>query len=137
MHTAVQRSTSPRRILIADDEPHIRRILQTVLESAGFEVDLRQDGTDALAAVQGGEHYDLILLDIMMPVMDGYEAMQRIRRQKKHVDLPIIALTANALPGDRERCLDAGMDDYLSKPVNRKQLQSTLAHWQAQPQHVA
>ena len=79
MHTAVHRSTSPRRILIADDEPHIRRILQTVLEMAGFEVDLRRDGTDALAAVRGSEHYDLILLDIMMPGATGLEVLGKIR----------------------------------------------------------
>ena len=122
VHTAVQRSTSPRRILIADDEPHIRRILQTVLETAGFEVDLRHDGTDALQAIHGTEHYDLILLDIMMPGATGLEVLGKIRAMEGRKSTPVVILTAKGQDADRQAAFSLGADDFLTKPFSPKKL---------------
>ena len=122
MHTAVHRSTSPKRILIADDEPHIRRILQTVLEMAGFEVDLRRDGSDALAAVRGDEHYDLILLDIMMPGATGLEVLKKIREMEARKSTPVVILTAKGQDADRQAAFSLGANDFLTKPFSPKKL---------------
>ena len=122
MHTAVHRSTSPKRILIADDEPHIRRILQTVLEMAGFEVDLRRDGSDALEAVRGDEHYDLILLDIMMPGATGLEVLEQIRGIERLKSTPVVILTAKGQDADRQAALSLGANDFLTKPFSPKKL---------------
>ena len=122
MHTAVHRSTSPKRILIADDEPHIRRILQTVLEMAGFEVDLRRDGTDALEAVRSSEHYDLILLDIMMPGATGLEVLGKIRSMDERKSTPVVILTAKGQDADRQAAFSLGADDFLTKPFSPKKL---------------
>ncbi len=122
MQPAVQRSTSPRRILIADDEPHIRRILQTLLEMAGFEVDLRHDGTDAIEAVQGDDHYDLILLDIMMPGATGLEVLGEIRAMEARKSTPVVILTAKGQDADRQAAFSLGADDFLTKPFSPKKL---------------
>ena len=122
MHTTVHRSTSPKRILIADDEPHIRRILQTVLEMAGFEVDLRRDGSDALEAVKGDEHYDLILLDIMMPGATGLEVLGKIRAMDERRSTPVVILTAKGQDADRQEAFSLGADDFLTKPFSPKKL---------------
>jgi DNA-binding response OmpR family regulator len=122
MHAAVHRSTSHRRILIADDEPHIRRILQTVLEMAGFEVDLRRDGTDALEAVSGSKHYDLILLDIMMPGATGLEVLEKIRAMDGRKFTPVVILTAKGQGEDRQAAFSLGADDFLTKPFSPKKL---------------
>jgi DNA-binding response OmpR family regulator len=122
MQQAAQRSTSRGHILLADDEPHIRRILQTVLESSGFEVDLRQDGTDALEAIDGDEHYDLILLDIMMPGATGLEILRKIRGMDARKTTPVMILTAKGQDEDREAAFSLGADDFLTKPFSPKKL---------------
>jgi DNA-binding response OmpR family regulator len=122
MQQAAQRSTSRGHILLADDEPHIRRILQTVLESAGFEVDLRQDGTDALEAIEGDEHYDLILLDIMMPGATGLEILGKIRGMDERKTTPVMILTAKGQDEDREEAFSLGANDFLTKPFSPKKL---------------
>ena len=122
MQHAAQRSSSRGHILLADDEPHIRRILQTVLESAGFEVDLRQDGTDALEAIAGDEPYDLILLDIMMPGATGLEILGKIRGMDKRRATPVMILTAKGQDEDREAAFSLGADDFLTKPFSPKKL---------------
>jgi DNA-binding response OmpR family regulator len=122
MHAAVHRSTSHRRILIADDEPHIRRILQTVLEMAGFEVDLRRDGTDALEAARGSEHYDLILLDIMMPGATGLEMLEKIRAMDGRKSTSVVVLTAKGQDEDRQAAFSLGADDFLTKPFSPRKL---------------
>ena len=122
MQPAAQRSTSNRRILIADDEPHIRRILQTLLEMAGFDVDLRQDGTDALEAVQGTDHYDLILLDIMMPGATGLEVLEKIRSMEARKSTPVVILTAKGQDADRQAAFSLGANDFLTKPFSPKKL---------------
>ncbi len=122
MHQAAQRSRSRGHILLADDEPHIRRILQTVLQSAGFEVDIRRDGTDALEAVGGGEHYDLILLDIMMPGATGLEVLGKIRGMDERKSTPVMILTAKGQDADREAAFSLGANDFFTKPFSPKKL---------------
>ncbi len=122
MQPAAQRSTARGRILIADDEPHIRRILQTLLEMAGFEVDLRQDGTDALEAIKGDDHYDLILLDIMMPGATGLEVLGAIRGMDERKSTPVVILTAKGQDADRQAAFSLGADDFLTKPFSPKKL---------------
>jgi DNA-binding response OmpR family regulator len=122
MHPLAQGPTSRGHILLADDEPHIRRILQTVLESAGFEVDIREDGTDALEAVGGAEHYDLILLDIMMPGATGLEVLGTIRGLDHRKSTPVMILTAKGQDADREAAFSLGANDFLTKPFSPKKL---------------
>jgi CheY-like chemotaxis protein len=86
-------------------------------------------GHEAIAMIEGREDIAIVLMDIMMPEMDGYETMQVIRKNPAYRRLPIIALTAKAMKGDREKCLEAGASDYLAKPVNTEQLLSSLRMW--------
>ncbi len=115
------------RILMAEDNAINQRVGKLILQRAGFQIDLVSDGNEALAA-HSAEPYDVILMDCQMPTMDGFEASRQIRRLigKQPV---IIAVTANALLGERERCLEAGMDDYLSKPFQAEQLVSVVKKW--------
>ena len=115
------------KLLIVDDEPQIRMLLGEFL-SDQFEVNFASNGKEA---IQNTKSYrpDIILMDIMMPEMDGYEAIQRIRGDMKMKSLPIIAVTAKAMIGDREKCIKAGASDYISKPVDIDQLMSLLRAW--------
>jgi CheY-like chemotaxis protein len=117
------------RILMAEDNLINQRVGQLILKRAGFSVDLASDGREALEAHRK-DPYDVILMDCQMPVMDGFEASRNIRRLK-HPQPVIIAVTANALVGEREKCLEAGMDDYLSKPFQADQLVSLIKKWGA------
>ncbi len=118
-----------KRILIIDDERDIREVATASLELVGgFEVLQEASGSAGLAAALR-EGPDAILLDIMMPEMDGYETMQVIRQKIALRRLPIVALTAKAMKGDREKCLEAGASEYLAKPVNTDQLLSALRTW--------
>jgi CheY-like chemotaxis protein len=117
------------RILIAEDDPVNRRIAQRLLERIGYETDIATTGREALAAVTV-KPYALIFMDCTMPEMDGFEATRAIRRLPgPAAQIPIVALTANALAGDRQRCLDAGMDDYISKPFAYEDLRAAIARW--------
>jgi signal transduction histidine kinase/DNA-binding response OmpR family regulator len=120
------------RILLAEDNPINQEVVLAMLETLGCRADVAADGQAALDALSLAP-YDAVLMDCQMPIMDGYEATARIRRKEQAAPgsrrTPIIALTANALEGDRERCLAAGMDDYLSKPLRQEALQETLARW--------
>lgn len=104
------------RILVAEDNVINQRFLVAVLKDAGYFVEAVSQGNEVLDAMQEN-HYDLILMDVQMPKMDGIEATKAIRNRKADGDIPIIALTAHAMEDDRKRCLNAGMDDYISKPV--------------------
>jgi signal transduction histidine kinase/CheY-like chemotaxis protein len=117
-----------RRVLIVDDD--IRNIfaLSSVLEDYGMEIRTADNGREAIGLARGGE-LDVILMDIMMPEMDGLETMREIRKIPGCRDLPIVAVTAKAMKGDRERCIEAGAWDYLSKPVDRDQLIAVLKAW--------
>ena len=116
------------RVLLAEDNPVNQKLASAVLEGMGLAVDIAADGGEAVAAV-GGKAYDAVLMDIQMPAMNGYEATRAIRREPRWADLPIIAMTANAMKGDREKCLEAGMDDYVGKPIDRQELFTTLKKW--------
>ena len=108
------------RILVAEDNPINQRVITLMLRGTGFEVDVVADGKLAVAA-QRSQPYHLILMDLQMPGIDGWEATRRIR-MAPGIQPVIVAVTANAMPGTRERCLAAGINDYLPKPFNREQL---------------
>ena len=119
------------KILIVDDNEHNLFTLRTLINKH-LQVDVLEasSGQQAIDIALGSPDIDLIILDIQMPEMDGYQATQAIRRMSDYRQkIPIIALTANAMQGDKERCLDAGMDDYISKPVTPEALRDVLARW--------
>jgi len=103
--------------------------LAKVLRSKGLDVHIAPSGKDGLASLNDKSNYDLVLMDIMMPEMDGYETMLRIRAQEKFKGLPIIALTANAMRGDKDKCINAGANDYLAKPVEVDKLLHQMEAW--------
>jgi DNA-binding response OmpR family regulator len=116
-------SSSPRgRILVADDEPHIRRILTTLLEAASFEVDPVSDGPTALEHLQSDEGYDLVLLDIMMPGATGLEVLDRMRSLEHRRGVPVVILTAKGQDADRDEAFNLGADDFVTKPFSPKKL---------------
>jgi CheY-like chemotaxis protein len=120
------------RLLVVEDDPGSQELAAELLRAAGLDVTLAGNGQQALdrlaAAPQG---FDAVLMDCQMPVMDGYETTRRIRREPAWRELPVIALTASAMSGDRERILAAGMSDHLPKPLNVERLFETLARWLA------
>ena len=116
-------------VLVVDDDVRNIFTLSSVLERRGMKVVSAATGQEAIATLESSSDVSIVLMDIMMPGMDGYETMQVIRRNLKYGRLPIIALTAKAMKGDREKCLEAGASDYLAKPVNTEQLLSTLRIW--------
>jgi PAS domain S-box-containing protein len=120
------------RVLVAEDSPVNQKVVARMLEKLDCAVDLAADGKQAVRMAEAA-HYDLIFMDCQMPEMDGYEATAMIRQQPNRRHTPIIALTANAMQGDRERCLRAGMDDYLAKPIKVSDLTDTLKRWAAAP----
>jgi signal transduction histidine kinase/DNA-binding response OmpR family regulator/HPt (histidine-containing phosphotransfer) domain-containing protein len=128
--------TRQRKVLLAEDNPVNVEVATAMLDSLGLDVSWACNGDAALQAVRTG-HYDAVLMDCQMPVMDGFAATKEIRLyERENVRghrLPIIAITANALQGDRELCLAAGMDDYLSKPFTQQQLANVIGRWIALP----
>jgi CheY-like chemotaxis protein len=113
------------RILLAEYNAVNQKVAVRLLEKMGHQVEVAADGERAVAAVSL-DIYDLVLMDCQMPVMDGYAATRAIRQLNLRRRLPIVAMTANAMPEDRQRCLEAGMDDYVSKPISTAQLYSAI-----------
>jgi signal transduction histidine kinase/CheY-like chemotaxis protein len=124
------RESSAFRVLVAEDNEVNQRVLTVMLQKLGCRVDAVGTGTEAVAAVLGGR-YDLVFMDVQMPEMDGFEATAEIRRRQGPAHIPIVAITAHAMTGHRERCLAAGMDDYLAKPVKVEDLSRKLLEWRA------
>lgn len=116
------------RALVVEDNHTNQILVRSMLKRLGATCTIVSNGAEALSELDGAR-YDLVLMDCQMPVMDGYEATEKIRTRASWQDLPIIAMTANALEGDRERCLAAGMSDYVTKPLSLKTLSSVLERW--------
>jgi two-component system sensor histidine kinase/response regulator len=128
-HSISERRPASLRILLADDNPLNCRLAVLMLEKAGHAIDVVEDGAAAIEAVRT-KQYDLVLMDVQMPGVDGLEATRRIRALPiAKAGVPVIAITANAMAGDDRRCLAAGMNDYVTKPIDRARLLSTVARW--------
>ena len=132
-------ATQPYRdsvVLLVEDNAVNRMVARAMIEELGCQIVDAETGADALMLVSR-QRFDLILMDCQMPVIDGFEAARRIRAQEQNAGatrrMPIIALTANAIAGDRERCLAAGMDDYLTKPFSQRTLLAAIARWLPDP----
>lgn len=116
------------RVLVAEDNAVNQRVTLLQLNKLGYRAELAATGIEVLEALERGD-YDVVLMDCHMPEMDGYEATKKIRQNPRHSQVKIIAMTANAMQGDRERCLAAGMDDYISKPTQLKDLRDAIVRW--------
>jgi CheY-like chemotaxis protein len=120
------------RILLAEDDPTNQYVFRAILSAAGYEVEMVENGLQALERVRANPP-SIVLLDMMMPVMDGYEAAGRIASDPELDDVPVIALTARAMKGDLEKTIEAGCDDYIAKPVSRKVLLGKVEEWIVKP----
>ena len=125
----IGRRTARKKVLVVDDDVRNIFALSSVLERHGMSVVTAGNGQDAIGMVSADCDIDLVLMDIMMPGMDGYDTIRAIRASPDLQALPIVALTAKAMKGDREKCLEAGASDYLAKPVVTDQLLGVLRQW--------
>ncbi|HTV23460.1 MAG TPA: response regulator [Polyangiaceae bacterium] len=125
-----------KKVLIADDDMRTVYALSALLRDKGADVLVAETGREALRALDEHEGVGAVLMDIMMPDMDGYEAMRRVREQQRFADLPLIALTARAMQGERERCEQAGASAYITKPIDPSGLLTTLEHWFMRTPHT-
>ena len=124
-------------VLLVEDNPVNQRLASTMLKKGGYAVDIAGDGREAVAKYRANPGaYHLIFMDLQMPEMDGYEACRQIRSLKFN-DVPIIAMTANALRSDRDRCMQAGMNDYVSKPIRRETVFMMIKKWILEPQSAS
>jgi signal transduction histidine kinase/CheY-like chemotaxis protein len=114
------------RILIVEDNPVNQKVVTAVLRKRGYFIELANDGEEALSKLEQAGDFSLVLMDVQMPVLDGLEATRMIRKDTRWRELPIVAMTAHAMSGDKQRCLDAGMNGYISKPVHASHLLSTI-----------
>ncbi|MDR1885372.1 MAG: response regulator, partial [Synergistaceae bacterium] len=122
------------RVLLAEDNDINQLIAVELLSSVGVDVTTADNGLEAVKALENGE-YDVVLMDLQMPEMDGLTATAKIRGNPAHRDLPIIAMTAHAMAGDREVSLKSGMDDHLTKPIDPDMLFEALLRWDRRPVH--
>lgn len=118
-----------KRVLIVDDDERNRYALSSYLDMLEMKVITANDGESALNILRSGKTIDLILLDIMMPVMDGYEMLRLLRNDASLKEIPVIAVTARAMKGDDLKCLEAGATDYIAKPIDLKNFLSIMNKW--------
>ena len=116
------------RILLVEDNPVNRQVIAALLRKRGYDVTTSSDGRQALVALER-EPFAAVLMDVQMPEMDGIETTRRLRAEPRFAEIPVIAMTAHAMTGDRERCLEAGMNDYIAKPVRTEQMLAVLEKW--------
>jgi CheY-like chemotaxis protein len=116
-------------VLVVDDDVRNLFALTTVFERFNINVITAESGKEAIQTLNENPKIEMVLMDIMMPEMDGYETTQKIRREHKNSTLPIIAVTAKAMKGDRQKCIEAGASDYITKPVKIDQLLSLMRLW--------
>jgi len=128
---AASRERPPARVLVVEDNQVNQKVVTTVLKKRGFAVELANNGVEALELLARDDGYRLVIMDVQMPIMDGLEATRRIRQNPKWQKLPILAMTAHAMHGDREKCLSAGMNGYISKPVHPSHLISVMDEYMA------
>jgi CheY-like chemotaxis protein len=122
-------SLAGKKVLVVDDDVRNIYALTSGLERHGMDIFSAENGKAAIKMLQETPDIELVLMDVMMPEMDGYETMREIRKEPRFAGLPIIALTAKAMKGDREKCIGAGASDYISKPVDMDQLVSLMRVW--------
>lgn len=129
-HSVIEHAKHSVRILLAEDNPVNRKLAVFMLTRGGYQLDVAEDGKEAVEKYTSApDKYDLIFMDIQMPRMDGREATRKIREMKNDSPIPIIAMTAESMKGDREKCLKAGMDDYISKPIRREIVFEMIKKW--------
>jgi CheY-like chemotaxis protein len=121
------------RILLVEDNEVNQIVESTLLKNMGHYADVTENGELAIKALEQ-RHYDLVLMDCQMPVMDGFETTRRIRKNPAWRELPVIAVTANVMQGDRDDCFASGMNDYITKPYNRSQLSAAIMRWAPSPE---
>jgi len=124
-----ENNLASKTVLLADDDMRNIFALSTAFESYDMNIEIANNGQEALDILERNKQIDLVLMDIMMPVMDGYEAIEKIRANKKFANLPIIAVTAKAMKGDREKTIAVGANDYISKPVDVDKLIFLMRVW--------
>jgi len=137
-YSATEHAQFKAHVLVVEDNTTNQLVIEGMLRTFGITVDLAANGEEALSALQVGTPYELIFMDCQMPVLDGYQATKKIRSSKSGLinsEIAIIAMTANAMAGDKQKCLDAGMDDYLSKPIDSNKVIEMLTKWL--PNHTA
>ncbi|MFS2135598.1 response regulator [Duganella sp. Dugasp56] len=127
-YMAAEESVRGAYLLLVEDNEVNQEVAQQILSDAGIRVDIASNGAMALAKIAVAD-YDGVLMDCQMPVMDGYDATRKLREDPRHASLPVIAMTANAMVGDKEKCLAAGMNDFIAKPIDVAQLFTTLSRW--------
>ncbi len=128
-HSILETVKHSTRILLAEDNPINRKLANRLLTKAGYDVVMVNNGQEAVTTYTAApDKFDMIFMDVQMPVLDGKEAT-RIIRQQGFTEIPIIAMTAQAMKGDRESCLEAGMNDYISKPIKREKVLEMVKKW--------
>lgn len=132
MISAGRDGNAPPRIVLADDDPTNQFVIRAILIAAGFSVVVCENGQMAVEATRR-EHPDVVLMDLMMPTMDGYEAARTLSSDPDLDGIPIIAVTARAMPGDQEKALASGFDGYITKPVSRRVLIESVTYWLDRP----
>ena len=125
----MKRKLKNKSVLVVDDDERNRYALSSYLDMMEMKVFTANDGAAAMNFLKSGNNIDLILLDIMMPVMDGYEMLKILREDKALRDIPVIAVTARAMKGDDAKCMEAGASDYIPKPIDLKKFVSIMAKW--------